>query len=216
MIQMITAQPDISMIAAPWQLSGQGAVLIIWQPEVRQIGLLIVADYQHSDAGPYQEILWIANVRSGAVQGHPSITRIYVSTQVSVDSGQHNWGIPKALAGFNITRHAQQWQCDVFTAQHEPIANIGMQPYGPSFPVNSRWLPESWLRLVQDWQGQRFCFAPQARGRARLARVRTWQVDAMRFAQINGRVIGAMMIEDFQMHFPVAQISSLASASPLA
>lgn len=198
------------IVAPPWQLRGQGAVLLIWQPDVRQIGLFIVADYQHSDAGPYHEVLWIPNVRSGAVKGCPSITRIYVSTQVSVDSGQHNWGIPKALAGFNITRQAQRLQCEVWTPQHEPIAQLDLKSYGPSFPINSRWLPQSWLRLVQDWQGQRFCFAPQARGQARLARVLTWHVDALRFAQINGQVVGALMIDDFQMSFPVAKVASLA------
>jgi hypothetical protein len=201
---------EASIVAAPWQLRGQGAMLLVWQPDIRQMGLFIVADYQQSNAGPYHEVLWIPSVHSGAIKGSPSITRIYVSTQVSVDSGQHNWGIPKALAGFDLTCQAQRLQCNVWTVGREPIAQIDLQAYGPSFLVNSRWLPRSWLRLVQDWQGQRFCFAPQARGRARLARVSLWHIDALRFAQIHGRVVGALMIDDFQMSFPVAQVSSLA------
>jgi hypothetical protein len=202
----MTSSPTPQIVAAPWQLQGRGAVIPIWQTSKRRMGLLIVADYQHSNAGPYQELLWIEDLRRGVVDGHPTISKIYVSTQISVDSGHANWGIPKQLGQFKLDQHDQQLTLALRTPDDAFVASLCMRAYGPAFRVNSRWLPKQWLTLVQDWDDKRFRFTPHARGMARLARVPVWALDAVHFAQANGRVLGALMIDDFQMSFPVADI----------
>jgi hypothetical protein len=205
----MTASSIPHIVAAPWQLQGRGAVIPIWQSSKRRMGLLIVADYQQSDAGPYQELLWIDDLRRGVVDGHPTISKIYVSTQLSVDSGHANWGIPKQLGQFKLDQQAQQLTLSVRTPQHDFVASLCMRAYGPAFRINSRWLPTAWLTLVQDWAGSRFRFTPQARGMARLARVPVWALDAVHFTQPSGRVLGALLIDDFQMSFPVAHIQPI-------
>lgn len=202
-----TQAPQQPIVPAPWQLSGRGAIIPVWHRSTRHMSLLIVADYLHSDAGPYQELLWIENLRRGVVDGHPSIGTIYVSTQVSVDSGHANWGIPKQLGLFKLNQRDHQFNIAVKTPDNAFVASLCLRAYGPAFRINSRWLPSAWLTLVQDWAGKRFHFTPQARGMARVARVPVWALDALQFGPQDGRVLGALLIDEFQMSFPVAEIT---------
>lgn len=119
---------DAPIVPPPWSLSGRGYLLLL-APRRNEGGLprglhrsrrsggfgaLMIVEYLSSTVGPYREILYIphgatARCRSSArerahlLRGH-SISRIYVTSEVSRRSGAANWGIPKELG--RIT-----WRC---------------------------------------------------------------------------------------------------------
>ncbi|GAA5824066.1 hypothetical protein JCM11251_001507 [Rhodosporidiobolus azoricus] len=70
------------------------------------VGTVMIVRYESSDAGPYDELLLVPGLFSRNKTGadkpdyHLSISRIYVSTDVSVYNGRKNWGIPKHRAIF--------------------------------------------------------------------------------------------------------------------
>ncbi len=218
-------QVDNSLAAAPWQLSGQGYVIAVWQPSSvnhkkqtlwrsrGQIQLLIFANYTHSDVGPYYELLHIPNLKRGAIKGYPSINKIYVSSMASVINGQQNWGIPKELAVFDYHSAKQGNDSDVVvlkTTHQQPIAHIEFQPRGLKFPISTALIPKRLRTLVQDWQGKRFYTAPEAKGQAYLATVKNWSFDPVYFPDLSqAKVISAIKIKDLEMVFPTAKVVSI-------
>src|SRR5262245_61022490 len=109
-------QNDRQIVPPPWRLTGSGYILLYrWFPRdfVAVQGqvppalagsfkggasAVMVVNYENSEVGPYRELLFIP----GLFERGFSITRTYVSSQASVDSGRANWGIPKQLAEFDV------------------------------------------------------------------------------------------------------------------
>ncbi|GAA5977846.1 hypothetical protein JCM11641_006089 [Rhodosporidiobolus odoratus] len=69
-------------------------------------GVVMVLRYESSAVGPYDELIYIPGLFSRKstagekVKYHFSITRIYVSEDVSTINGRRNWSIPKHRASF--------------------------------------------------------------------------------------------------------------------
>lgn len=208
---------------APWHLTGEGYVVAVWMPASGttskwrwprgHIELLVFASYDHSDVGPYHELLHIPPLSRGIIKGYPSIDKIYVSTLASVINGQKNWGIPKQLAQFDYqidqqktTGQAQQdiVRIQLNTPEHQPIAHIEFQIQRRQFPVSTAMVPRRLRTLVQDWQGKRFYTAPEASGHACVASVKNWTFDPVHFPDLSqAKVLSAFKISDFKMVFPV-------------
>src|SRR4051794_14743049 len=104
---------------APWNLRGSGhiffyrfsqallaqeaAVPTFMRPTfVGGLGALMMVDYSQSNCGPYQELLLIPGRCLMGGRSYYSISRIFVSTDVSVVNGRRNWGIPKEQADFRV------------------------------------------------------------------------------------------------------------------
>lgn len=198
-------------LPAPWHLSGNGAAILLRQA-CGKIGLCIFANYERSDAGAYHELLWIGDLWPKNGQ-KPSIETIYVSTQLSVDQGQKNWGIPKQRADFVHTAHADAITVRMQQDNGQLMAGLTVAAKNGArrWPVNTVWLPAAALTLQQHWQGQKFVYAPKATGHVRRATVIDWQFDAQFFPDLRQyKVLAAFLVDDFQMVFPLAQVSALA------
>ncbi len=166
-------------------------------------------DYLSSDAGPYRELLFIPGqfrVRAGR---RWSINRIFVSTMVSVSSGQANWGIPKGLGDFRIDGEPGARQQVTVYAEGRCAASLEFEPLGFRFPVAGSLVPRPLRSLIQVSGDRCFEFAPNARGRIQAARLLRADADPELFpAPGNGRRLGAFCVPEFQMEFPRARISS--------
>jgi hypothetical protein len=203
---MTTAIP----LPAPWHLHGKGCAVLVRRGN-KKVGLCMWVDYQRSDAGEYYELLWIPDI--APAQGCPSIERIYVSNQRSVDEGRRNWGIPKELAYFQTEYPHHAVSCRIETPEGEMIASLTIDARGRDWPIKTSWLPEEWLTLQQDWQGQRFYYAPKAHGRVRRAKVIDWRFDARYFPDLSkGKVLAAFMVDSFDMVFPPSIIEAIRQA----
>ena len=214
---------------APWQLRGRAFVAALSLPAslrhqqggaapalgepVRGPALVMLVDYQRSEVGPYQELLFMPGpFRFPDGRTRWSIGRIYVSSQESADNGNRNWGLDKRVAGFDWQRRGRRERVAVHYQDRE-IAALTLDRLGPALPFPGALLPADWRTLGQIRDGRRFLYTPSVRGRLGLARLREARGDGEHFPRLQaGRSRGAVHMPDFVMHFPVARTDPLASA----
>ncbi len=207
----------------PWSLSGRGCILLYRfsrefvetaagvPPQLRErysggIGAVMLVDYGRSPVGPYGELLFIPGRFTLNGARWASITRIFVSSQDSVDAGRRNWAIPKELAPFRFETSGDGQKQILVGTDEEPIARVELDPYGPRFPLHTALLP------FPLWQpdGNRVLLTRfQGKGRGRLARVTTVQTDGIRFPDVSGgRLLAAVFVDPFKVTFPEPQVVS--------
>lgn len=209
----MTAPHSATEIALPpWDLVGCGAILWL-RPggRGRRHGLLDVGgalafvDYERSGVDPYLELLHVPYFTHSAGTVGPTIDRIWVTSQRSVDSGRANWAIPKDLADITRTTRddgAVDWSASL---GGELLASATFRPTGPSLPtVKPRWAG----RLLQRMHGVRYATPIDATGRIRFARVSDVKFGPT-FSDVDpARVGGAVIVERFRMGFHAAEIGA--------
>ena len=207
---------------APWHLKGQGYVMVVQLPQQvlneqsfisdelkatrrGHVAYIAFADYQNSDVGAYHELLYIGGTLKFGQKRHLSISKIYVSTQDSIDNGQKNWGIPKEMAHFEVQYGADNHDTIKLSAPTgETIAQFSFSHHLFSFPVNTKLAPTRLRTLAQDWHGQRFFFPLQASGYVKPALLKESYFDKRYFTDLNqGHIIACFKVTDFSMVFPV-------------
>jgi hypothetical protein len=221
----------MNVIKPPWSLRGRGLILVYrlereWLlehgfiPESRHssfiggLSAVMLVDYRESNCGPYFELLFVPGRfrhASGAV--HYAITKIFVSTQISVDSGIANWGIPKERADFTWHSSAKLDQIAV-SKNGQAIFNIKCSSGAFRLPFNAQWIPASARTLAQPElepgtleprvQARTLLTAPTARGMVRLGRVLELQTDSRFFPDLS--MFEPLMVvkaDRFDMKFPV-------------
>jgi len=220
---MLNQVSEIPKVVAPWQLRGTGYILLFRfsRPFLREQGFLtdewaeqatdgfgtvMIVDYQQSDAGPYQELLFVP----GRVRLHErnayTISKIYVSTESSVVNGRSNWGIPKELAQFDITDGGGLEHIRIRQG-NKTFAEFSLQASRPSLPVTTAVVPSTFRTIAQDYQGQTFYTAPSGRGRMQYAKLRHAAIDPAFFPDVTqGRLITAVKVTNFNLEFPEAQV----------
>lgn len=223
---MLNQMTTVPRVAAPWQLRGTGYILLFRfsRPFLREQGFLtdewaaqatdgfgtvMIVDYQQSDAGPYQELLFVpGRVRLHERQAY-TISKIYVSTESSVVNGRSNWGIPKELAQFDITHRNE---CDqIRISQNDYVfAEFSLQASRPTLPVTTAVIPSTFRTIAQPYQGQTFYTAPSGRGRLQPAKLRHAAIDSAYFPDVTqGRLITAVKVTNFNLEFPKAEVLPL-------
>ncbi|WP_375446110.1 hypothetical protein [uncultured Fibrella sp.] len=207
------------MIALPpWTLTGNGLVLIAHFPEkfVRQhgfldeyqqagyrgwVGTVMLVDYASSNVGPYCELLFIPGLFKLKGRTTFSISKIYVSTQVSVDNGIANWGIPKERADFTITKQEDGSTTYLIGKDGIGFFSVRVSTGGLSFPVSTKLLPA--FQVMQCRGDDMLLTAPSASGTGQLASLHDLQINGSYFPDIRqGTRLVAIAVRDFTMVFP--------------
>lgn len=219
---------QIPRIPAPWSLGGTGYIIGFRLPAAvldegsfldpalipgrrGRIALVMYADYQQADCGPYQELLFVpGNCRFGKRQV-PTISRIFVSSQSSVENGRLNWGVPKYRCDFYL-RHGADGVDEIQTSLDGKVfAKLQLRASGLRLPVTTAILPKRLRMMGQYLDGKAYTFAPSASGRIRPARLLSVWTDPAVFPDLSlGRPLFAARVEHFKMLFPVADIGTLA------
>jgi len=205
----------------PWHLTGDGFVWLFrfardfvehnggltdWQRASLKdtLGAMMLVDYRETNVGPYRELLFIPGRFELGGRRRFSISKIYVSTEASVRGGIENWGIPKELATF--ARDRLDDGSEVFSVMRDDrtIFSSRLAPFGPRFPISSSLVP---LTVAQERCGDLLITRSNARGSARLCRVRDLHVDAAYFPDVThvGPVV-VLAVSDFRMTFPAPQV----------
>lgn len=177
-------------------------------------GAVMLVDYASSDCGPYRELLFVpGKFRSVGGREHYAITKIFVSTQVSVDSGIANWGISKELAAFSW--QSSDWQTSDLervrvTQGDMPIAEFeftSSQTF--SLPVTTAILPAALRTLEQHTgSGQSLLTAPSGAGRVRLSKLEDLTVNSALFPDLNEfSPLVTVKAEPFTLSFPVPRLA---------
>lgn len=214
---------------APWQLRGQGYMVAVLMPPAQldadpgplapgiastrrgRLAYALFVDYADSDVGPYHELMIIPGSFAFHAGRLLSITRIYVSTQDSVNNGRANWGIPKERCDFFVSYGADRLDHIRLRADDGTVfADMQLQHKFVKLPMPAQWVPERLRTLGQQLDGQEFIFSPEANGHIKWASVLNWSFDARYFPDLaQGRVVAAFKVTDFSMIFPKAQVRSL-------
>lgn len=202
--------------APPWNLTGNGYILLyrlsanFAAKHTRcgkyqgGFGAVMLVDYTNSNVGPYRELLFIPGVVQYPNARGYSISRIYVSTQISVDKGIENWAIPKQLADFE---HQVQQGNDHFVIKAEnrddTILNIQLSAKGLQFPVRGFLLP----RIFQTKNEKTYITRLKASGTGQFAQVHSLEVNSEHFPNVSAfKPLIAIKITNFHMQFPVPHI----------
>lgn len=220
----MTQNPAQMFAPPPWHLNGRGLVLLYRFPEgwaadhahlapyQRQTmwgrwGAVMLVDYETSGVGPYRELLCLPGMLDLDGKKRFSISKIYVSTQASVDNGRRNWAIPKELGDFTWqVAPSGNARVAVNTAGHR-VLETEFKPFGPPFPLTTALLP---LRLHQQLDGQALETRPSATGWGRLAKVSDLVVNSVLFPELHGlKPLLTVAIERFRMTFPVPEVAEV-------
>lgn len=203
----------------PWDLAGRGFIFPIFAKREYNLehgflspadqaayrgglGTWMLVDYSSSDVGPYFELLYMPGNFEFGGKRYKRVTKIYVSSELSVREGIRNWAVPKELAQF-------EWQTD------GDRTSVSIQlPGGPSFfqlqvrrkfigfPVLSQLVP---FVMLQPGPDSMIRTPLQGRGRGRLAKIESLEVDERYFP--NPRLAGGWStgvgVDPFRLDFPV-------------
>jgi hypothetical protein len=203
----------------PWNLAGTGFLFAFYPKKEKFIelsgmsftdkkayrgglGAIIFANYSSSNVGPYSELLFIPGDFECNGQLYKRVTKIYVSSQSSVDNGRANWGIPKELAQFEWRKHGSHTSIKVNDgAKH--IADISYSGVFVSFPIDSSFFP---LSIVQDWEGKLLKTTPTAKGLGKFSTVEHFYINPIVFPGLESSAMFYMpvgiSVESFSMVFP--------------
>ncbi|HQI00287.1 MAG TPA: acetoacetate decarboxylase family protein [Deltaproteobacteria bacterium] len=214
---------DISVVPAPWTLTGVSYVLLAWFPREFVLkkgfvpesmkdsflggpGWVMYVDYSSSNAGPYQELLFIPGRFDFSGRSFFSITKIYVSTMESVAGGKANWAIPKELASFERTSGDGKGERVRVSRKGEIFADLLFRSYPLRFPVTTSLMPSSWRTVAQNRDGETLLTTLRGYGAAAPARLVESRINPELFPPITeGRFLWGVKMPRFVIEFPQAE-----------
>ncbi|HQI80136.1 MAG TPA: acetoacetate decarboxylase family protein [Deltaproteobacteria bacterium] len=208
---------------APWVLTGQGCIALVrlsrdfveeqgFVPDALKgrfaggVGMVMYVDYRSSDVGPYREILFIPGMFDVGGRKYFSISRIFVSTLESVVNGRRNWGIPKELAVFEVSREGGVESVRM-SRDGRQFAELRYRALPFSVPVTTALVPRGLRTLVHLHEGRTYLTTPGARGAVSPARLVHARIDGAVFPDFSQcRILGTFAVPKFLMTFPEAVI----------
>lgn len=217
---MTDISKDVADYPAPWDLQGRGYMLIYrfsrefarkdaflkpaWKDRFAGgLGAVMLIDYQQSNAGPYQELLFIPGKFNTPFGQWHNIPKIYVSTMESVVNGRRNWAIPKERADFEFRSETGGGESISVKADGVPIFDVAFRAFGPRFPVDTRLLP---FPLMQEAEQNFLQTSFFGKGKGKLCRLESIKVNRKYFPDVtHSRPLAVVRIDPFKLTFPVAR-----------
>ena len=208
------------IVPPPWKLKGNGYILLyhfskafinkngfLKTFQVNNLksgwGAIMVVNYEDSPVGPYHELLFIPGIFSFNGNKAFSISKIYVSTELSVVNGINNWGIPKEHAGFGWTKTKDGDHVRV-TLNEQIIFQADFTRRGFTFPISTKILP---LKIIQSLNNQLLLTKPSSKANASLATTTQLQTNPLYFPDLsNSKPFLTIRVDSFEMVFPPATI----------
>ena len=164
----------------------------------------MLVDYLKSNAGPYDELLFIPGKFDFKGKKLDTISKIYVSSTESVVNGRANWGIPKEQAEFNFEKLNSREEHIRVNCGGNLVAEFVISSGVLPFPVSTRLLP---FLLVQLHEGKYMYTSFSGNGIGRFAKVKKLEVNSDLFPDISlCKPIAAIRVEPFTITFPKALI----------
>jgi hypothetical protein len=221
--------PPQALYPPPWNLSGRGLILVYRLPKawllehghipahlepdfVGGLSALMLVDYAQSNCGAYRELLFVPGQFRSPEGNFLSISRIYVSSQASVDNGIANWGIPKECAEFSWQQHSKLERVQV-----GGFAEFVFSSAGIGLPIGLHSVPAKWRTLLHPElngrdlapvpAGKNFLTTLAGHGTMRPARLHSARAEAAHFPNLEHlRPVAAVFAEPFNLIFPVPRL----------
>jgi hypothetical protein len=172
----------------------------------------MLVDYAQSNCGAYHELLFVPGQFASPQGKFWSISRIYVSSQTSVDNGIANWGIPKEFAEFSWQRQGRLERVGVGN-----FAEFVFSSSGIGLPIGLNSLPAPWRTLLHPELtgrsllpadcGKNLLTTLSGQGTMRPARLHSARAEAAHFPDLEHlRPVSAVLAEPFNLIFPIPRL----------
>ncbi|EMY76894.1 acetoacetate decarboxylase-like protein [Leptospira weilii serovar Ranarum str. ICFT] len=205
--------------SAPWNLNGEGFLFPLWAKKeynremgfftdedskqyLGGLGSLMLVNYESSDVGPDYELMYIPGSFEYKNDSYKRITRIFVSSQKSVEEGIRNWAIPKEKADFIWTQEGNRTKISVFRGGKE-FFRVTILIKSFFFPVTTKILPHTLLQKSSDgYLRTQFI----GKGKGRIATIlEIWSDEAVFPDAIKGGIFRTgIYTNPFELVFPPA------------
>lgn len=206
----------------PWKLKGNGYIFLYHFPKsfVEKFGFLadyqtnrfkgdfvgtvMLVDYATSAVGPYHELLFVPGRLNFDKKKIFSISKIYVSSQESVENGIANWGIPKELADFRISKLNEKEEIVEVMIAGKTFFKVHLHKRSFKFPITTKFFP---LKLAQKLGDDLLITNSPAKGKASFAKMLNIEVNSSYFPPISQlKSLSVLAVSDFEMEFPHPEI----------
>lgn len=210
----------------PWNLKGQGFLIPFLgkkeallekgfiADEDKQnfrggLGAIMVVNYESSNVGPYYELLFIPG--DFYFEKYPKklfkkITKIYVSTNISIQEGRLNWAIPKEFANFSWENFQNKSKISVETESKESILNVELKRKFFSFPLTTKIYPVTLLQKSDSGKLISTQFA--GHGSGKICSILNWKANENLFINLDSisKFSFALSADVFNIIFPIPEI----------
>lgn len=214
---------NLNKFPAPWTLNGYGYILLyrfdktfvnkqapdfLVNKAMPGFGSVMLVKYNDSNCGPYDELLIIPGKYKYQNKKLNTISKIYVSSQVSVENGRLNWGIPKEHAHFQFEQISNRIEKVVIKdSSSELIFEAKFKSGLVPFPVNTALLP---FPLIQRYNNLEYLTQFKGKGIGRLAKMIDLKVNSELFPGIDyKKPLIIIKVSPFKITFPTAIISNI-------
>lgn len=200
--------------ALPWSFHGCGLITLyraraeLVAPERRAhyrggLSALMLLHYTDSPVGAYRELLYVGGFFREAGLLRPSVTRILVDSEASLEAGRQRWGLPKELAQF-------QWENRFVRVEQRGhlIAEFAWRDRasGPTLPVSTAFVPPVLHTLAQPWASRVLLTTPAVQAKVRLAQLEHALVSPERFPDVSRATpLLCLSVSAFHLQFPAAR-----------
>lgn len=201
----------------PWDLAGEGFIFPVFAnreynlehgfiaEEDREVyrgglGTWMLVNYTSSNVGPYFELLYMPGNFEYRGKLYKRVTKIYVSSQLSVREGIRNWAVPKELADFDWQSDGDSTHVEVRT-KGTTFFSLDLTRKFFSFPVLSQLVP---FVMLQKGPESYIRTPLQGKGKGRIARLAKLRVDETYFPDVSkaGGWNTGVGVNPFRLDFP--------------
>jgi hypothetical protein len=213
------------LIAAPWNLTGNGYIMLFKFPKqfilehgfladhfreglYGNVGAIVFADYLTSNAGPFQELFFIPGKMRYQHHKLYTISRNFVSNRAGLTSSLNNWGILKDLATFQFIREEKGLDTIKVTQTGTPVIDITIKSSQSdlAFPLRTFYHP---LPLVQHYEGKNYRFSIHGKGNGRFAQILKVDVNPELFPNFAFfKHLAIIKVSNFHLKLPVARVKA--------
>ncbi|MFP4456658.1 MAG: acetoacetate decarboxylase family protein [Clostridia bacterium] len=210
-----------NIISAPWELSGRGFITLykfdknflsktniipkfLKERRLKGFGAIMFVEYEESPVGPYYELLFIPGKFVIGNKKLATISKIYVSTQESVDGGINNWGIPKEIADFEVHDIDKSRTSITVEKDDQLIASFVFKETFMPIPVSTNILK---YPLIQKRKDKFYLTDFKGSGKGKMAIIEEQKFNDKNFPNIeNFTPIISVKVNPFNITFPKADI----------
>jgi hypothetical protein len=213
---------------APWSLKGKGYIILFKfsKEDIKSdvflsdffknnyaggFASLMIVEYQQSNAGPYNEILFIPGKFNFNGKRKNTISKIYVSTMLSVENGIRNWGIPKELADIRFNKLDDRTEQVFASIDGEVFFKAEFKKRCLPLPVHTGFLP---FPLVQISDQKAFFTKFKGHGKGNPVKINLLESNSKFFPDLKDKkVIFAIKAEPFSIVFPIPDVEEFESTT---
>ncbi len=201
----------------PWNLNGEGIILPFYankeyflnssylSDEDKKIykggiGSVMLVNYYTSNVGPYYELLLIPGDFQFKNKIYKRITKIFVSSELSIKEGIKNWAIPKELASFDWKKENSKNIIEVKT--NEIFFKINFEEILFSFPLNTSIYPTYLLQPIENYFLETEF---TGKGKGKLVKILNLESDENIFPNISNcsHLYFGISVNQFLIQFPI-------------